>query len=169
MYIYRRRLGEGEGTNNSTLGYVAKQPEHTLETTINSSINKSAVIMSGVFSINRSSLAKVLSVCRFDISPKKLGKLIIIMIIIVLAHLGSGMGHLTHNLFKGGRLLHLFLIVQCDFLAELSRVRSHFPGCCCCCALVLFQLLGALIKGLYHSLDLPLRNAMHTTLSQRML
>lgn len=35
------------------------------------------------------------------------------------------MGHLTHNLLEGGRLLHLFLVVQCDFLAELSRIRSH--------------------------------------------
>ena len=35
------------------------------------------------------------------------------------------MGHLGHNLLKGGRLLHLFLRVQSDFLAELSRIRSH--------------------------------------------
>lgn len=43
----------------------------------------------------------------------------------IIVYLGSGIGHFTHNLLKRGRLFHLFLVVQSDFLAELSRVRRH--------------------------------------------
>lgn len=44
------------------------------------------------------------------------------------AYLGCGIGHLTHNLLERSSLLHLFLVVQRDFLAEFPRIRSHLVG-----------------------------------------